>query len=165
MVATLSPVLLQSSILSACWISACYRSEGSMEIKMAALIFSLSNSLKSRDSAKTLASHLSMWIATSSSRFALPGLMAAIMSCMPLIGVVGLYLLESFLHASSPLNPLVCSIWRGSPLTQVPRMLKIPELKDLSSSDSDKTSSISFSSFSPLQSSCTLLRGPSWSLT
>ena len=34
-----------------------------MEIKMAALIFSLSSSLKSRDS-KTLASHLSMWIAT-----------------------------------------------------------------------------------------------------
>ena len=82
---------------------------------MAALLFSLSNSLKSRDSAKTLASHLSMWIATSSSPFALPGLMAAIMSCMPLIGVVGLYLLESFLHASNPLNLLVCSIWRGSP--------------------------------------------------
>ena len=48
-----------------------------MEIKMDALIFSLSNSLKSRDSAKTLASHLSMWIATSSSPFALPGLMAS----------------------------------------------------------------------------------------
>ena len=114
---------------------------------MAALIFSLSNSLKSRDNAKTLASHLSMWIATSSSPFALPGLMAAIMSCMPLIGVVGLYLLESFLHASNPLNPLVCSIWRGSPLTKVPRMLKIPELRDLFASVSDKASSISFSSF------------------
>ena len=113
-----------------------------MEINMAALIFSLSNSLKSRD-------HLSMWIATSSSPFALPGLMAAIMSCMPLIGVVVLYLLESFLlHASNPLNPLVCSIWRGSPLTKVPRMLKIPELRDLSSSVSDRASSISFSSFS-----------------
>ena len=111
-------------------------------------LFSLSNSLKYRDSAKTLASHLSMWIATSSSPFALPGLMAAIMSCMPLIGVVGLYLLESFLHASNPLNPLVCNIWRGSPLTKVPRMLKIPELRNLSSSDSDKASSISFSSFS-----------------
>ena len=89
--------------------------------------------------------HLSMWVATSSSPFALPGLMAAIMSCMPLIGVVEQYLLESFLHASSPLNPLVCSIWRGSPLTGVPRMLRIPELKNLSASDSDKTSPISFS--------------------
>ena len=86
-----------------------------MEINVAALIFSLSNSLKSHDNAKTLASHLSMWITTSSSPFALPGLMAAIMSCMLLIGVVGLYLLESSLHASNPLNPLVCSIWRGSP--------------------------------------------------
>ena len=36
-----------------------------MEIKMAALIFSLSFSLKSRNNAKTLASHLSMWVATS----------------------------------------------------------------------------------------------------
>ena len=131
-----------------------------MEIKMAALIFSLSNSLKSRDSAKTLASHLSIWIATSSIPFAFPGLMAAIISCMLLIGVVGLHLLESFLHASNPLFPLVCSIWRDSPLTEVPRMLGIPELRDLSSSGSDKASSISFSSFS----SSTLLRCPSWSL-
>ena len=44
-------------------VSACWRSGGSMEIKMAALIFSRSISLKSRDSAKTSASHLSMWVA------------------------------------------------------------------------------------------------------
>ena len=74
--------------------------------------------------------------------FALLGLMAAVMSCLPFIGVVGLYLLESFL--SNPLNRLVCSIWKGSPLTKIPRMLKIPELRDLSSTDSDKSSSTLF---------------------
>ena len=72
-----------------------------------------------------------MWIATSWSPFALPGLMAAIMSCMPLIGVVVLYSLESFLHASNPLNPLVCSIWRGSERPVAPRLLSCEALHSL----------------------------------
>ena len=84
---------------------------------MAALIFSQSISLKSRESAKTLASHLS------------PGLMAAIMSCMLPIGVVGLYILETFLHASSPLNPLVCSIWRVA-LDQSPEDIEDPSTQE-----------------------------------
>ena len=63
-----------------------------------------------------------------------PGV-TSLMSCMHLIG---LYLLESFLHASSPL------IWRGSPLIRVPKILKIPALRDLSASDSDKTVSITW---------------------
>ena len=105
----------------------------------------LTEQLVDRDNAKTLASHLSMWIATSSSPFALPGLlMAAIVSCMLLIGVVVLYLFESFLNASNPLNPLMRSIWRGSPLIKVARMLKIQELRDFSSSVSNEASSISF---------------------
>ena len=45
MVATLSLVLLWSTNLSACWISACWRSGGSMDINIAALIFSLGISL------------------------------------------------------------------------------------------------------------------------
>ena len=107
-------------------------------------MISVSTSRVSFLTEQTLASHLSTWNATPPSPFALPGLMAAIMSCMPLIGVVVLYLLESFLHASKPLNALVCSIWRG----RVQRMLTIPELGDLSYSVSHKASSISFSSFS-----------------
>ena len=116
-----------------------------MEIKMAAFIFSLSNSLIFRDSAKTLAPHLSMWIATSSSPlfcFWVDGCHHELHAFHRRRGAVplGELSLESTQLAR-------VRIWKGSPLTKVPRMLKIPELKDRSFSDSDKRSSISFSSF------------------
>ena len=49
-------------------------------------------------------------------------------------------------------------------MTKVPRILKIPALRNLSASDSGKVSSISFSSSSVVSIKWygTLLRWPSW---